>query len=70
MKQKRESEVFEVKASSIKEELGMLREQKIIDEETYRDFFFLASNATTFDQLDQLAHDLGEIWEWRRQAIY
>ncbi len=61
MKENRDSLVFKRKVSRIKEELRMLREQQLIDQQTYKDFFFLTSNATTSDQLDQLSRDLAEI---------
>jgi ribosomal protein L19E len=61
VEQNRESLIFNKKVSSIREELRMLREQGIINEGTYMDFCFLTSNATSFDQLDQLAQDLAEI---------
>jgi ribosomal protein L19E len=61
MKENRESQIFKKKLSNIKRDLRMLREQELIDQETFMDFFFLTSNATTFDQLDQLTQDLAEI---------
>ena len=63
MRENRESLVFKMKMSSIREELKMLREQWIINDGTYMDFYFLTSTATTLDQLDQLTHDLAELCE-------
>lgn len=65
-----ESQVFETKISSIKEELRMLRDQGIIDDGTYRDFSFLTSTATTLDRLDQLSQNLTEIRQNRKQGAY
>lgn len=69
MKENQESLIFRKRVSDIKEELRRLREKKIIDQETYRDFFFLISNATTFDQLDQMADDLAGLCEDKREAL-
>lgn len=61
MEENRESLVFKTKVSNIKEELRKLREAKIIDHKTYLDFCFLASNAMSLDQLEELTRDLAEI---------
>ncbi|NIQ37598.1 MAG: hypothetical protein GTN81_03275 [Proteobacteria bacterium] len=61
MKENNESLVFKKKISKLKEDLETLRRQELIDNKTYMDFFFLTTNATTFDQLDQLSQDLTEI---------
>jgi ribosomal protein L19E len=61
MKENNESLVFKKKISKLKEDLEALRRQELIDNQTYMDFFFLTTNATTFDQLDQLSQDLTEI---------
>jgi len=65
MKGNGESSVFKTRLFEIGKELRMLREQGIIDQMTYVDFLFLASNATTSDQLDQLTQDLAEICQAR-----
>lgn len=61
MKEDRESLVFERKRFTIEQRLRMLREQGIINDGTYADLYFLTSNATTLDQLQQLAQDLTEL---------
>lgn len=61
MRENSESLVFKTKMSDIREELRLLREQGIISDGTYMDFYFLTSTATTLDQLDQLTQDLAEI---------
>ncbi|MBW2059233.1 MAG: hypothetical protein JRH07_07210 [Deltaproteobacteria bacterium] len=61
MGENRETAVFKARLSSIKEELRILMEANIIDYKTYMDFCFLASNAMSLDQLDELTHDLAEI---------
>jgi len=67
MKENRESMVFKMKMSNIREELRVLRKQGIIDDGTYMDFYFLTSTATTFDQLNQLTNDLAEICQEREK---
>jgi len=67
MKENRESMVFKMKISDIREELRMLRKQGVIDDGTYMDFYFLTSTATTFDQLNQLTNDLAEICQDRKK---
>jgi len=52
---------LEKKMSNLKEELKLLREQGVINDGTYDDFYFLISSATTPDQLSQLSQDLDEL---------
>ena len=67
MRENREALVIKTRLSKIRKDLRMLRDDGIIDQMTYRDFLFLASNATTADQLDQLTEDLFEIRNLRRE---
>ena len=67
MNENREALVIKMRLSKIRKDLRMLRDDGIIDQMTYRDFLFLASNATTADQLDQLTEDLFEIRNLRRE---
>jgi ribosomal protein L19E len=61
MESNNDSLIFMAKVSNIREQLRMLREQGIINDGAYMDFYFLTSTAQTFDQLDQLTDDLAEI---------
>lgn len=50
--------MFRTKLNSTRATLETLKERDIIDDKTYRYFLLLIQGAKTFDQLDEIGHDL------------
>ncbi len=59
------------KRDDLTEVLTGLKEKRIISDGTYRDYVFLIRTAVTWDQMDEIAHDLTEICcPWYRSLSF
>jgi len=50
--------VIRTRLNRVRGKLEILREKNIIDDKTYCHFLHLSEGAKTFDQLDEIGHDL------------
>jgi ribosomal protein L19E len=58
------------KPDDLRENLRVLKRERLITRETYRTYLFLIRSASTTDQLKQLARDFSEIRDSRYRPLH